>query len=105
MIQVMRETGEVDDGPQQVHPALGVAQAPEEPTARGGSRLGLEVAAGYRLAPVHARYGEAGEVGEAPGDAQVDDEQQQPHPDDGGDHTEGGQWPQAGRRRAGSVAR
>ena len=82
---------EVDDGPQQIHPALGVAQAPEEPTMQRGSRLGLEVAAGYRLAPVHARHGEAGDVGEAPGDAQVDDEHQQPHPDDGGDHAEGGQ--------------
>ena len=83
---------EVDDGPQQVHPALRVAQAPEEPTVRGGARLGLEVAARHRLASVHTRHGEAGHVGEAPGDAQVDDEQQQPHPDDGGDHTEGGQW-------------
>ena len=65
---------EVDDGPQQVHPALGVAQAPEEPAACGGPRLGLEVAAGHRLASVHACHGEAGDVGEAPGDAQVDDE-------------------------------
>ena len=57
----------------------------------GGSRLGLEVAARHRIASVQARYGEAGQVGEAPGDAQCDVEHQQSHTDDDGARAEGGQ--------------